>query len=119
MSAEVQELVQSLTHTTGQLARLGSGDVRELEQALVERARAVDAIGRWIATEQAAGRTVSREVACQLTQDLEKGTQVLLGLALAREVMRSDRMALDRELQVLRGVQGLCAAGPRSISYEG
>jgi hypothetical protein len=116
---EIQELVQSLTHTTAQLARVERGAACQMERALAERTRAIDAIRRWIAREPAAAREVSAELARQLTRDLDKGTQTLLRLAMDREVMRSDRMALDRQLQLLHGFQGACAATRKSISCRG
>jgi hypothetical protein len=90
-----------------------------VERALAERARAIEAIGRWIETECAAARPMSGEWAGQLAREVESGRQILLRLTLGREVMRSDRMALDRELQVLHGIQGLCAKGPVSFSCRG
>jgi len=119
LSAELQELVQSLSHTTALLARVERGEPREVERALAERARAIDAIRRWIAGAGGAALTVRGELAGQLARELESGRQILLRLTLAREVMRSDRMSLDRELQVLHGIQGLCAKPPASLSCRG
>jgi hypothetical protein len=62
---------------------------------------------------------VTSELAGQLTREVESSRQILLRLTLGREVMRSDRMALDRELQVLHGIQGLCAKEPVSLSCCG
>jgi len=107
LSPELQELVQSLSHTTAFLARVERGERREVERALGERARAMDAIRCWITAEPEAARTVSAELAVQLAREIETGRQILLRLTLAREVMRCDRMALDRELQVLNGLRRL------------
>ncbi len=115
----MQELVQSLSYTTACLARAERGEHRELERALAERARAIEAMRCWIAAAQGAGLTVSEELAGQLARELETGRQILLRLTLAREVMRSDRMALDRELQVLHGIQGFCAKPSASLSCRG
>ena len=116
MSTEIQELLQSLTHTTARLERV---EPHELDRALTERGRAIDAIRRWIADEVAAARPVSADLAGQIAEDIDKGHQVMLRLALAREMMRSGRMAIDRELQVLHGIQGPGARGPASFSCRG
>jgi len=117
--AEIQELVQSLTHTTAQLARAQGGEVRQIERALTERMRAIEAIGQWIEREPEAARVMGAELAKQLKRDLDKGTQILLRFAMARELMRSDRMALDRQLQLLQGIRGWRAEGRKSISCLG
>ena len=119
LSPELQELVQSLSHTTALLARVEHGEPREVERALAERARAIEAIRRWIAAAQEAALTISGKLEGQLSRELENGRQVLLRLTVAREVARSNRMALDRELQVLHGLQGLCAKRPASLSCRG
>lgn len=117
--AEMQELIQSLAHTTARLARAEREEQLEIQQALTERARAITAISRWIAAQPEAAQGASPYLVGQLAQELENGRQVLVRLALAREAMRNDHIALDRELQVLRGIQGLCARGPVSFSCRG
>lgn len=119
LSPEMQELVQSLSHTTACLARAERGEPLEVRRALGERARAIDAIRRWITAQPGAAQTVGAELAGQLARELETGRQVLLRLTLAREVMRCDRMALDRELQVLNGLRNLCAKPSGSLSCCG
>jgi len=119
LSPEMQELTQSLSHTTAGLVRAERAEPQKVERAMAERARAIDAMQRWIAADKAGGLTVSGELAGQLARELETGRQILLRLWLAREVMRSDRMALDRELQVLHGIQGFCAKPSASLSCRG
>lgn len=119
MSAEIQELVQSLTHTTAQLGRLPGDDPGRVERALTERMRAIEAIWEWIRREPEAVRAMGGELARQLQRDLDQGTQILLRFAMVREVLRNDRRALDRQLQLLHGLQGACAATCQSISCRG
>jgi hypothetical protein len=119
MAPEFQELLQSLTHTTARLARLQREGCQELERGLVERSRAIEALQRHIAEQPEASASASAELASQLTREMDSGTQVLLRLALAREVLRSDRMVLDRQLQVLRGIQSSPLAARNSISCRG
>lgn len=119
MTAEIQEIVQSLTHTTAQLACSQGNERCRVERALAERMHAIEAIWEWIRREPAAARAVGRDLAKQLQRDLDQGTQILLRFAMAREVMRNDRMALDRQLQLLHGIQGLSAPRGKSISCRG
>ena len=115
----MQELIQSLSHTTASLARVERGEPREVEKALMERARAIEAIRHWLAREQPAAPPPSEELAGQLSRELENGRQILLRLTLAREVMRSDHLALDREVQTLRGIQRLFINRSGSLSCRG
>jgi hypothetical protein len=108
----MQELVQSLSYTTVCLARAEHGEPRDLDRALAERARAIGAIQRWIETECEAAQPVTSELAGQLTREVESSRQILLRLTLGREVMRSDRMALDRELQSCTGSRDCVPKNP-------
>lgn len=119
MPVEIQELIQSLTHTTAQLARLQGGEPCQVERALAERMRAIEGIWEWIREQPEAARAMGRELARQLQRDLDKGTQILLQFAMAREVMRNDRMTLLRQLQLLHGIQALRVPRGKSISCRG
>lgn len=90
-----------------------------MARALTERARAIEALRLWLAAGPGDARTAWEALAGQLAHELETGRQVLLRLSLAREVMRSDRMALDRELQVLNGIRGLRVKPSGSLSCRG
>ncbi len=115
----MQELVQSLVHTTAFLGRAAQDEPDAVERALAERGRAIEAIQRLIAAEASAGRAISEAFAGELTTALEKGRQILVRLTLARELMRSDRLAVERELQVLNGIRRLCAKPSGSLSLHG
>jgi len=115
----MQELGQSLAHTTAQLARAQGGDPQEMEKAAAERSRAIGLVRAWLAGERAAGRPVDGEFVAQLANELENGRRLLLRFALAREAMRSERMALDRELQVLHGIRGLFGPAEGQLSCRG
>ncbi len=118
MSAEIQELLQSLTHTTSRLAR-EQGQRANFERALGERMRAIAAIREWIGQEPSAARLMGKELTRELQRNLDQGTQILLRLAMAREVMRNDRMAIDRQIQLLQGMRGLGGATRKSLSCRG
>jgi hypothetical protein len=119
MSPECEELLQSLAHTTARLARVEREDPRQLEPALAERSRAISAIRRWIAVELGAAQPLGTELVAQLTSDLEKGTRVLLGMALAREGTRGDLMRVGREIRVLRNLQDSSTRKPSSLNCRG
>ncbi len=119
MPPECQELLQSLAHTTALLARLQREDPRQVGPALAERARAIDAVRRWMAAELVASRPLGAELAAQLTSDLENGTRILLRRVLAREVTRGDLRSVDRELRMLRNLQDSSARKPVSLNCRG
>ena len=77
------------------------------------------AVRLWLAANPGDAQAGGQELAGQLAREFENGRKILLRLTLAREVMRSDRMSLDRELQVLNGIRGLCAKPPVSLSCRG
>ena len=119
MPPECHQLLQSLETATAGLARLERDDMDQVQRALAERGRAIDAIQDWIAAEQQALRPVSPEMAEHLARDLETGAGFLVRLALDRDAKRIDLMALDRDLQVLRGLGGASPAGPSVIDCRG
>jgi len=119
LTAEIQELIQSLSHTTACLARAERAAPGDIARALTERARAIDALLLRLAANPEDARTGGEELAGQLARELETGRHILLRLTLAREVTRSERMALDRELQVLNGIRGLGAKPPVALSCRG
>jgi len=119
LTPEIQELIQSLAHTTASLARAEREAPDSMARALTERARAIDAVRVWLAARPGDARSGGEELARQLAQELETGRQILLRLTLAREVTRSERMSLDRELQVLNGIRGLGAKPPVALSCRG
>jgi hypothetical protein len=119
MPPEYQELLQSLAHTTARLARLQRDDPRQVGPALEERARAIDAVRRWMAAEPVASRPLGAELAAQLTSDLENGTQILLRRVMAREVTRGDLRSVDRELRMLRNLQDSSPSKPVSLNCRG
>jgi hypothetical protein len=94
-------------------------DQRQIGPALAERSRAIVAIRRWIAAELGASRPVSADVAAQLTSDVERGSRVLLRMALAREVTRGDLMSVGRELQMLRSLAVVSTREPLSLDCRG
>jgi hypothetical protein len=119
LTPECQQLLQSLETATAGLAGLDRDDMDQVQRALTERGLAIDAIQGWIASEQQALRPVTPETAEHLTRDLETGAEFLVRLALDRDATRIDLMALDRDLQVLRGLGGASPAGPTVIDCRG
>ena len=119
MPPECHQLLQSLETATAGLAGLDRDDMDHVQRALVERARAIDAVQDWITAEQRALRPVSPEMAEHLTRELEAGAGILVRLALDRDAIRLDLMALNRGLQLLRGLGGPSPARPNAIDYRG
>jgi len=103
---ECERLVEALDRATAWLAGLDRHDAGQVEHALAERLDAIEALTQWIAAEQQASRPVNPRLAAHLTKDLEAGAEILLRLALDREVTRADILDLNRELQMLRGLTG-------------
>ena len=119
LSPECHELLQSLEHATARLARQDREDPRQLDRALCERKRALDAVTAWIAAEQRASRPVSTELASHLARDLESGAEILVRLALAREATRVELMSLGRELQMLQSLNTSAPLKPTAIDCQG
>lgn len=119
MPPECQQLLRSLEKATARLAGLDRNDMDQVQGALEERGRAIDAVQCWIAAEQQALRPVSPEMAGQLTRDLETGAGVLVRLALDRDATRLDLIALNRAQQVLRGLGEPSPSRPSAIDYRG
>jgi len=116
---ECHQLLQSLETATAGLAVLDREDMDHVQRALVERARAINAVQDWITAEQRALRPVSPELVGRLTRDLETGAEFLVRLALDRDAIRLDLMALNRGLQLLRCLGGPSPARPNAIDYRG
>lgn len=116
---EIQELVQSLSHTTARLSRVERESPQEIARALQERAHAIAAIANWIAATEDAAQAIGPDLGAELGQNLENGRQMLLRLALVRELTRADRMAVHRELQVLHGILDLCVKRRGSLNCCG
>lgn len=91
----------------------------QVQGALAERARAIDAIHDWIAAEQQALRPVRPEIVGELTRDLDTGAGILVRLALDRDATRLDLMALNRALQMLRGLGDPFPSRPTAIDCRG
>ena len=119
MPPECQQLLRSLEKATVRLASLDRDDMDQVPAALADRARAIDALQRWIAAEQQNSRTVSAEITGQLTRDMEAGAGILVRLALDRDAIRVDLMALNRAQQVLRSLGDPSRARPAAIDYRG
>jgi hypothetical protein len=119
LPAECHALLQSLADTTARLAALDGANAMQVERALTERARAIEAIASWMAAERRASRPVSPELAEPLAHDLESGAQILVRLAMDRDSTRLGLTRLSRELQMLRGLSVPATSRPPSIDYEG
>lgn len=119
MTTDCQQLLRSLEQATFKLAELHPPEAAEVQQALEERERAIEAIAGWVAAEQKASRPVSPEVAHHLANDLEMGAGILVRLAIDRESTRVDMAKLGRELQILRGLNNSKTPKPNTIDYQG
>jgi hypothetical protein len=119
LTPECQELLGSLENATARLASLDRTDMDQVQAALAERARAIDAVQGWIAAEQQALRPVSPELGGHLTRDFEAGAAILVRLALDRDAARLDLMALNRAQLMLRGLGGPAPVGPTAIDCRG
>jgi hypothetical protein len=111
--------LRSLEKTTATLASLDPNDMDQVQGALAERGRAIEAVQGWIAAERQALRPVSPEMADHLTRDLEVGAGILVRLALERDATRLDLMAVNRAQQMLRGLGGPAPVGPTAIDCRG
>ncbi len=89
-----------------------------MQQAVEERARAIEAVGGWIAAELEASRPVSPQLAIHLTRDLELGAGILVRMAIDRETTRLDLAKLGRELQILRGLNNSSPTKSRTIDFQ-
>jgi len=119
LTPECQQLVQSLERATARLADLPARDAVEAPQAFEERRQAIAAIAGWIAAEREASRPISPELAGHLIGDLDKGTGILVRMAISREAARLDLAKLVRELQVLRGLKNSSAPKTSTIDCQG
>jgi hypothetical protein len=119
LPANCQQLLRSLEQATARLASLDRNDTDQVQGALAERGRAIDAVQGWIAAERLALRPVRPEIAGQLTRDLEAGAGILVRLALDRDATRLDLMTLNRAQQVLRGPGDGSPSRPTAIDCRG
>jgi len=119
VTPECQQLVQSLGRATARLAGLPPRDAVEVQQAFEERQRAIAAIAGWIAAEREAPRPISPELAGHLIGDLDKGTGILVRMAITRETARLNLAKLGRELQILRGLKNSSAPKTSTIDCQG
>ena len=119
MPPECQQLLRSLEQATARLADLHPQDVGEVQHALAERSRAIDAMAGWIAAEGQASRRPSPELAGHLDRDLEIGAEILVRLALDREATRLDLAKLGRERQILRSLSNTGTRKPTTIDQQG
>jgi len=119
MTPELQELLQSLTHTTARLASAQGEEPNQIKRALAERGRAIQAIQRQMQQHPPASQSGAAQLAAQLQRELDQGTQILLRLAVGREVMRNQRMTLDRQLQVLHGLRASRGTAAVVLSCRG
>jgi len=119
LTPECQQLVQSLERATARLADLPARDAVEAPQAFEERRQAIAAIAGWIAAEREASRPIGPELAGHLIGDLDKGTGILVRMAISREAARLDLAKLVRELQILRGLKNSSAPKTSTIDCQG
>ena len=90
-----------------------------MQRALAKRSRAVDAISGWIAAAGEASRLDGLELANHLLQDLERGAEILLRLALDREVTRLNLANLGRERQLLQSLSSSSFRRAGTIDQQG
>jgi hypothetical protein len=119
LSPECRQLVQALERATARLACVDPERAGPLQQALAERARAVDAVARWVAEQREVSRPISRELAERLARDLQAGTDVLVRLALARDAARLDLMRAGQQLRMLRALRKSPSSIPGAIDCQG
>jgi hypothetical protein len=111
--------LRSLEQATARLADLHPGDAEPVQRALAERSLAIDAISCRIAVAGEALRPDGLELANQLLRDLETGAEILLRLALDREVTRLDLANLGRERQLLQSLSSSTFRKPNTIDQQG
>lgn len=119
LSPECRKRLEALERATARLAGVNRERAEQVEQALEERAQAVDAVVGWIAGEQQAARPVHTEMAGRLASDLERGADVMVRLSLDRDAARLALAEVNRGLQTLRGLKPSALAKPNIIDCRG
>ncbi|MBZ5591357.1 MAG: hypothetical protein LAP39_03910 [Acidobacteriia bacterium] len=116
---ECRQRLEALEGATARLAGLNRDCTEQVERALEERARAVDAMVGWIAAEQTVAHPLSQELANRLASDLERGADILIRLSLDRDAARLALAEVDRGLQMLRELKRSAPAKPSMIDCQG